>query len=87
MEVPVMVTDVGDMGVLVRLYAAGLVCRPDVDDMAETLLRFVSSSESTSNNRLRELLDIRASAEHFLSDITSTSRTVDRDRLRSRATP
>ena len=76
MELPVMVTDVGDMGILVRRYAAGLVCRPEIDDMAETLLRFVSSRQQGGGARLRELLDIRASAERFLSEIKATSNTV-----------
>ena len=76
MELPVMVTDVGDMEILVRRYAAGLVCRPEIDDMAETLLRFVSSRQQGGSARLRELLDIRASAERFLSEIKATSNTV-----------
>ena len=74
MELPIMVTDVGDMGVLVRRYAAGLVCRPEVGDMAETLLRFVSSRQQGGAADLRELLDIRASAERFLSQINATSK-------------
>ena len=74
MELPIMVTDVGDMGMLVRRYAAGLVCRPEVDDMAETLLRFVSTSTTGDRHCLRQLLDIRASAERFLSEITAASK-------------
>lgn len=76
MELPIMVTDVGDMGTLVRRYAAGLVCRPEVSDIAETLLRFVSSQQQGGNTCLRELLDIRASAERFLSEINATSNAV-----------
>lgn len=73
MELPVMVTDVGDLGKLVRRYTAGLVCRPDVSDIAETLLHFVSCRQQGGSSRLRELLDIRASAERFLSEINAAS--------------
>jgi glycosyltransferase involved in cell wall biosynthesis len=75
MELPIMVTDVGDMGTLVRRYAAGLVCRPEVGDMAETLLCFVGSSQHGDATQLRKLLDIRASAQRFLSEIEATSKT------------
>jgi glycosyltransferase involved in cell wall biosynthesis len=74
MELPVMVTDVGDMGMLVRRYSAGQVCRPEIDDMAETLIRFASSPQPPGSHRLRELLDIRVSAEHFVSEITAVSK-------------
>lgn len=70
MGLPVMVTEVGDMGTLVRGYGAGLVCRPEIDDIAETLLRFVNwIPDQESGARLSELLDIRASAKRFLTDI------------------
>lgn len=74
MQLPVMVTDVGDMGMLVHRHAAGMVCRPDVDDIAKTLVRFVRTSAPAEGGRLRDLLDIRASAERFLSDITTASK-------------
>jgi glycosyltransferase involved in cell wall biosynthesis len=77
MELPIMVTDVGDMGTLVRRHGAGLVCRPDVNAMAETLLRFVSSPVPGGSPALLELLDIRRSAERFLSEIAAEPEAVE----------
>jgi glycosyltransferase involved in cell wall biosynthesis len=68
MELPILVTDVGDMGALVRRYSAGLVCLPEVADMAETLLRFIVEAANLKPSReLRALLDIGQSARRFIA--------------------
>jgi glycosyltransferase involved in cell wall biosynthesis len=69
MELPLLVTDVGDMGTLVRKYDAGVVCRPEADDMAAALLRFLKEPPPSGGRALRELLDIRGSVRRFLQDI------------------
>lgn len=71
MDLPILVTDVGDMGTLCRRYGAGLVCRPEVDDLAQSLLRFVREPPPGGNSGLRELLDIGTSARRFLVDSTA----------------
>jgi glycosyltransferase involved in cell wall biosynthesis len=68
MELPLLVTDVGDMGTLVRKYDAGVVCKPEASDMANALVRFVTEPPSRGSTALRELLDIRGSARRFLAD-------------------
>jgi glycosyltransferase involved in cell wall biosynthesis len=68
MELPLMVTDVGDMGTLVRKYDAGIVCKPEVDDMAEALVRFVTAPQPRGSGALKQLLDIRGSARRFIAD-------------------
>lgn len=68
MELPLLVTDVGDMGTLVRKYDAGVVCRPEAADMARALVRFTTEPPPAGSSALRELLDIRGSARRFLAD-------------------
>lgn len=69
MELPLLVTDVGDMGTLVRKYSAGIVCRPDVDDIARGVLELSRGSVKAPAVELRRLLDIRESARRFIRDI------------------
>ncbi|MFZ1110707.1 MAG: glycosyltransferase [Rhodomicrobium sp.] len=69
MQLPLLVTDVGDMGTLVRRYSAGLVCRPEADDIAEKLLTLTAWTGPSDCTVLRDLLDIRESAKRFVSDI------------------
>jgi glycosyltransferase involved in cell wall biosynthesis len=68
MELPLLVTNVGDMGTLVKKYEAGVVCEPDAEDMARALVRFVTQPAPRGSAALRELLDIRGSARRFLAD-------------------
>jgi glycosyltransferase involved in cell wall biosynthesis len=69
--VPVLVTDVGDMGVLVSRYRAGQVCRANADDLAKALSRFARDPAPAGNAELRALLDIRESARRFAADLAS----------------
>jgi glycosyltransferase involved in cell wall biosynthesis len=69
MDLPLLVTDVGDMGTLVTRYGAGIVCRPEVDDLAAALLRFCSAPVLSGGHALRDLLDIRTSAKRFIADV------------------
>lgn len=71
MNVPILVTDVGDMGRLVREHDAGIVCQPDASSLAASLVEFARSPGGTDSGRdaLRQLLDIRGSARRFLADI------------------
>lgn len=73
MELPLLVTDVGDMGTLVRRYDAGRVCRPQVDELAEALVCFVTTPPRGGNAELRQHLDIRQSARRFLADVGQSS--------------
>ena len=75
MELPVLVTDVGDMGKLVREHGAGMVCRPEVDDLSRALREFIRAPGRYPTASLRELLDIGRSAERFLSDLAGTTAT------------
>jgi glycosyltransferase involved in cell wall biosynthesis len=72
MELPLLVTDVGDMGTLVRKYQAGVVCQPEAFDMARALVRFTTEPPPPGSTALRELLDIRGSARRFLADASAT---------------
>jgi glycosyltransferase involved in cell wall biosynthesis len=74
MELPLLVTDVGDMGTLVRRFEAGLVCKPDVESLAAALVRFVAAPPAGGNTALSMHLDIRNSARQFLADISAPSR-------------
>ena len=76
MDIPILVTDVGDMGSLVREYDAGSVCKPEVDDLAKALVEFVRAPGGSASGRaaLRTLLDIRGSARRFLADIGAEPR-------------
>lgn len=67
MELPLLVTDVGDMGSLVTQYSAGIVCKPDIDDLAAALVRFCHDPIRSSSHALRDVLDIRTSAKRFLA--------------------
>ena len=71
MDVPILVTDVGDMGTLVRAHDAGVVCQPNVSSLAASLVEFARAPGGSSAGReeLRQLLDIRGSARRFLADI------------------
>jgi glycosyltransferase involved in cell wall biosynthesis len=71
MDVPILVTDVGDMGTLVRAHDAGVVCQPNVASLATSLVEFARAPGGSSAGReeLRQLLDIRGSARRFLADI------------------
>ena len=71
MDVPILVTDVGDMGTLVRAHDAGVVCQPNVASLAAALVDFARAPGGTSAGReqLKQLLDIRGSARRFLTDI------------------
>lgn len=71
MDVPVLVTDVGDMGTLVRDHDAGSVCKPEAIDLGRALVDFARAPGGSAAGRakLRELLDIRGSARRFLADI------------------
>jgi glycosyltransferase involved in cell wall biosynthesis len=75
MDVPVLVTDVGDMGSLVSDHDAGSVCKPDAGDLARALVEFARAPGGSAAGRakLRELLDIRGSARRFLADIGASS--------------
>jgi glycosyltransferase involved in cell wall biosynthesis len=73
MSLPLLVTDVGDMGTLVSRYSAGIVCRPEVEDLAAALLRLVSEPQAAGSQALRELLDIRSSAKRFVEEIDESS--------------
>ncbi|HUC45282.1 MAG TPA: glycosyltransferase family 4 protein [Hyphomicrobiaceae bacterium] len=70
MELPVLVTDVGDMGKLVHEHRAGIVCRPEVDDLARALREFIRAPGRYRTASLRQLLDIERSSERFLSDLS-----------------
>jgi glycosyltransferase involved in cell wall biosynthesis len=72
MQVPLLVTDVGDMGHLVRQYEAGMVCRPDASAIAAALVQFVATPPLGGNAALLAQLDIRQSARHFLNHIGPT---------------
>lgn len=69
MGLPLLVTNVGDMGTLVSRYASGIVCDPTVEDIARALVRFTREPPPAPSAELRDLLDIRASARRFLSDV------------------
>jgi len=75
MDVPVLVTRVGDMGTLVREHDAGSVCNADPADLARALVEFVHAPGGSREGRakLRALLDIRNSARRFLADIGAPS--------------
>jgi glycosyltransferase involved in cell wall biosynthesis len=75
MDVPVLVTNVGDMGTLVRQYDAGSVCNPNAGDLARALVEFVREPGGTRTGRAKlcTLLDIRNSARRFLADIGAPS--------------
>lgn len=70
MDLPLLVTDVGDMGRLVREHHAGMVCRPEIEDMARALAEFVCQPPKERDGTLREKLDIRESARRFIEDVT-----------------
>src|SRR5262249_45407871 len=70
MELPVLVTDVGDMGKLVREHRAGIVCKPEIGDLARALSEFIRAPGQYPTESLRRLLDIERSAERFLSDLS-----------------
>ena len=76
MNVPILVTDVGDMGRLVREHDAGIVCQPNVSSLARALVEFARAPGGTASGRdaLRQLLDIRGSARRFLADIAAEPR-------------
>jgi glycosyltransferase involved in cell wall biosynthesis len=73
MALPLLVTDVGDMGALVRRYGAGTVCRAQVDELSDALVRFVTNPPSGGNPELQQHLDIRQSARRFLADVGQSS--------------
>ncbi len=72
MKVPVIVTDVGDMGELVSKYKAGIVVEPEnPDQLAKAIENFVTDIEnkdqySNGVNNLYEFLDIRKSAQRIV---------------------
>jgi glycosyltransferase involved in cell wall biosynthesis len=70
MELPLLVTNVGDMGVLVTRYRAGIVCEPTVEELSRALVRFTTEPPLPPSPALRDLLDIRASVRRFLVDIS-----------------
>jgi glycosyltransferase involved in cell wall biosynthesis len=76
MDVPILVTDVGDMGRLVREHDAGIVCQPNASSLAASLVEFARAPGGSASGRdtLRRLLDIRESARHFLADIGAEPR-------------
>lgn len=71
MDLPVLVTDVGDMGALVREHDAGAVCPPSVAELARALPEFVRNPPGSRAGRARlgAILDIRESAKRFLTAI------------------
>jgi glycosyltransferase involved in cell wall biosynthesis len=69
MELPLLVTDVGDMGRLVREHGAGLVCAPTVEGLADAVLEFARAPAAGNSEGLRDLLDLRGSVRRFLRDV------------------
>jgi len=68
---PIMVTDVGDMGHLIRKYQAGIVVPPDSpEEMAEAIKQDVLQEENFSEGRkkLLKLFDLSKTVERFISD-------------------
>ncbi|MDY6973888.1 MAG: glycosyltransferase [Thermodesulfobacteriota bacterium] len=68
---PVIVTDVGDMGHLIRKYQAGIVVQPDSpEEMARAISQDVIKEEDFSEGRKRllELFDLPKTVERFVSD-------------------
>jgi len=72
MELPLLVTDVGDMGRLVREHGAGRVCAPTVEGLADAVLEFASAPPAVNSTSLRDLLDLRGSVRRFLRDVGAT---------------
>lgn len=67
MQVPLLVTDVGDMGQLVRRHGGGVVCSPDVEGLGEALIGFVDRPPPGGSDVLQRYLDIRTSARRFVA--------------------
>jgi glycosyltransferase involved in cell wall biosynthesis len=70
--VPVLVSNVGDMGYLVRVYGAGLVFEPgDPDSLAGCLTQFIDGRADFSG-RISELvkeINIKKAAETYLKTV------------------
>lgn len=69
---PVIVTDVGDMGSLVRSHQAGLVVRAeDIEDLAKALLDFTDRFQE-GVARLAKEFQLEHSVSHILNDLTGS---------------
>lgn len=69
---PVIASDVGDMGFLLRTYRAGIVVRPESPaELAEVITRDVLHGDNFEEGRkkLLELFDLSKSVDKLLSDI------------------
>ncbi|MFH1335269.1 MAG: glycosyltransferase [Candidatus Zixiibacteriota bacterium] len=72
MGTPLIVTDVGDMGYLVRRYKLGKVVRPgDVDGLAKAMIEFVKESNDYSESipEALKLLDIENAVNGYLNTL------------------
>ncbi len=72
MGTPLIVTDVGDMGYLVRRYKLGKVVRSgDVDGLAKAMIEFIKESNDYSESipEVLKLLDIENAVNNYLKTI------------------
>ena len=74
MNIPLIVTDAGDMGKLVKRYAAGIVVKPqDPGELKDAIIKFSSNDKnrySQGINDLRKIFDIQGNARFFLESIS-----------------
>lgn len=72
--IPLIVSDTGDMGKLVREYNAGKVVRPrDPQDLKDAIVEFVRGDKnrySAGIKELKEIFDLKKNASDFLETIT-----------------
>lgn len=72
MRKPVIVTDVGDMGLLTRKYEVGKVVKPgQVEELACAMLEFISEEKDYIQNmpELLDLINIEKAAEIYLNNL------------------
>jgi len=73
-ERPVIVSDVGDMGTLVREYKAGIVVESEnIDELTQAMLQF-SNTYLDGIERLREVFDLKKSVQRILLDVQPPSK-------------
>jgi glycosyltransferase involved in cell wall biosynthesis len=72
MRTPMIVTDVGDMGFLVRRFKLGKVVTPgDLEGLTQAMIEFVREDKDYSENvpEVLKLLDIENAVNHYLSTL------------------
>lgn len=75
MNIPLIVTDAGDMGKLVKKYEAGIVVKPqDPGELKDAIIKFGSNDKNRyyqGINDLRKIFDIKENARNFLESISN----------------